>query len=132
MPFHRFEDIEAWQEASNLTKLVYDSTETWKDFALRDQTRQASVSVIANIAEGIRRATTGDCARFLDIAQGSALETASHLYVALDLEYLDRTTFDELYGLATTLNKTIGALAKYLKQSKSRPRSSSRRPATSD
>jgi len=73
---------------------------------------------MANIAEGFGRATDGDFARFLQIAQGSAIETASHLYVASDLGYLDRNTFDSLYEQAVTLNKRIGALAKYLKQSR--------------
>ena len=48
---------------------------------------------------------------------------------------MDQKTFDEAYGMAISLNKRIGALAKYLKQSKptkpKRPRPRPR-PATSD
>jgi four helix bundle protein len=50
-----FEDIQAWQEARILTKQVYVLTKEGplsKDFGLRDQLQRASVSVIANIAEG--------------------------------------------------------------------------------
>jgi len=134
MPFRRFEDIDAWQDARKLTKQVYAVSTGWKDFALRDQIRRSTVSIMANIAEGFGRATDGDFARFLEIAQGSAIETASHLYVASDLRYVDQKTFDSLYEQAITINKRIGALAKYLKQSKAtnpkRPRP--RRKSTSD
>lgn len=130
MAFHRFEEIDAWQQARELTKQVYAATGGWKDFALRDQIRRSWVSVMANVAEGFGRATDGDFARFLEIAQGSALQRACHLYVASDLGYLDRDAFDRLYEQTVGLNKRIGALAKYLKQSR---RTSRRlRPSTGD
>ena len=40
MPITRFEDIEAWQEARNLTRIVYEITHTdrfRRDFGLTDQ-----------------------------------------------------------------------------------------------
>lgn len=64
----RFEDIQAWQEARLLTKALYSITETgpWaKDYALRDQVRRASISVMSNIAEGFDRKTDADFGRFL-------------------------------------------------------------------
>ena len=48
MPITRFEDIEAWQEARNLTRIVYEITHTdrfRRDFGLTDQIRRASVSI---------------------------------------------------------------------------------------
>jgi four helix bundle protein len=48
----RFEDIEAWQTARELTKLVYTLTKTGefaRDFGVRDQMRRAAVSVLSNI-----------------------------------------------------------------------------------
>jgi len=133
MPFHRLEDIDAWQDARRLTRLVYGATSGWQDFALRDQLRRASVSAMANIAEGFGRSTDGDFARFLEIAQGSALETASHLYMASDLGYLDEGAFGRLYEQAVGLNKRLGALVKYLKQSRrSRRRTTTPRRPTTD
>lgn len=49
----RFEEIEAWQTARELTKMVYSITEDGKisrDFGLKDQLRRASVSVMSNFA----------------------------------------------------------------------------------
>ncbi len=88
--FQRFEDIKAWQKARELTKEIYLATSDSsfsRDFGLRDQIRRASVSIIANIAEGYGRKTNKDFAHFLVIAHGSAAETQSHLYIALDLNY---------------------------------------------
>lgn len=51
--FKRFEDIQAWQKAGILTKMIYQITkesEFTKDSDLRSQIRRSSVSIIANIA----------------------------------------------------------------------------------
>ena len=47
----RFEDIEAWRKARELTKNIYEATGRGgfsKDYGLRDQIRRASVSVMSN------------------------------------------------------------------------------------
>ncbi len=51
----RFEKIEAWQTARELTRLVCALTNAGpfaRDFGLRDQLRRAAVSILSNIAEG--------------------------------------------------------------------------------
>jgi 23S rRNA-intervening sequence protein len=53
-----FEDIEAWQKARELTRVIYALTNDSpfaRDFGLRDQIRRASVSIMSNIAEGFER-----------------------------------------------------------------------------
>jgi four helix bundle protein len=55
--FKRFEDIECWKKARELTRRVYEITNKpafARDFALKDQIRRAAVSVMSNIAEGLR------------------------------------------------------------------------------
>ena len=45
----KFEEIEAWQTARELTRLIYTLSENGKfarDFGLRDQMRRAAVSVM--------------------------------------------------------------------------------------
>lgn len=47
--FHGFEDINAWQNARELTQRIYDASGHGpfaKDFPLRDQIRRASISII--------------------------------------------------------------------------------------
>ena len=83
--FKRFEEIHAWQKARYVTQKIYkysNASEFARDFGLRDQMRRASVSIMANIAEGHGRRTRSEFANFLNIARGSAIELQSHLYVA--------------------------------------------------
>jgi four helix bundle protein len=116
--FKRFEDIQAWQKARHVTQLVFQISsvgEFARDFGLRDQMRRAAVSMMANIAEGHGRRTRNEFANFLNIARGSAIELQSHLYVALDLVYIDQVLFDELYSLLDELSRMTISLAKYLR-----------------
>ena len=58
----RFEEIDAWQKARELTRAIYAVTCDGgfsKDFGLKDQIRRAAVSVMSNIAEGLIAAETG-------------------------------------------------------------------------
>ena len=117
MKITRFEDIKSWQEARELTKRVYELTMKGpfaRDFGLRDQIRRACVSVMANIAEGFNRRTTKEFINFLSIALASASETKSHLYVALDLGYIDQSTFDELYEQTSSISKLTTGFIQYL------------------
>jgi four helix bundle protein len=118
--FRTFTDIDAWQTSRELTSLVYAATRTGafsKDFALRDQVRRASVSIMANIAEGFGRSGSGEFIQFLAIAKGSACEVISHVYVALDQGYISRPEFERLNELAERTVNMIGGLMKYLQQS---------------
>ena len=117
MKITRFEEMKSWQEARKLTKLVCELTMKGpfaRDFGLRDQIRRACVSIMANIAEGFNRRTTREFANFLSIALASASETKSHLYVALDLGYIDQSTFDELYEETSSISKLITGFMQYL------------------
>jgi four helix bundle protein len=119
-PFKTFKDIEAWQKARELTREIYAVSKNGafaKDFGLRDQIRRASVSIMANIAEGYERSGTGEFVQFLSMAKGSAGEVESHLYVAIDLGYLDKSTFDRLSAAASETARQIGALMQYLRNS---------------
>ncbi|MFB6273721.1 MAG: four helix bundle protein [Salinibacter sp.] len=87
MRIDRFEDIQAWRAARELTRAIYDVTSRSpfsRDFGLRDQIQRASVSIMANIAEGFDSASDQGFIQFLGYALRSATEVQSHLYVALD------------------------------------------------
>jgi four helix bundle protein len=115
--FKRFEDINAWQKARELTKEIYlltSSNSFSKDFGLRDQIRRASISIMANIAEGFGRRTNKEFANFLVISHGSTAETQSHLYIALDLNYLSKEKFAELYQLLDEISRMTMALSRHL------------------
>lgn len=116
--FQRFEDIDAWQRARQLTQEIYKVSSQGsfaRDFSLRDQIRRASVSVMANIAEGFERSGTGEFAQFLSIAKGSVGEIKTHLYVALDQGYLSQQDFDGMSAAAAEIGRLIGGLMSYLR-----------------
>jgi four helix bundle protein len=75
-----FEDIEAWKKARELTKIIYEVTSQGQlatDFALKDQLRRASISIMANIAEGFEREGNKEFRQFLATAKGSVGEIKS-------------------------------------------------------
>jgi four helix bundle protein len=116
----RFEEVEAWKKARELTKLIYQITrsgEFSRDFGLRDQIRRAAVSTMSNIAEGFERGGNKEFQHFLTVAKGSVGEVRSQLYVALDAGFILQAKFDDLYKLTVESGRLISGFIKYLAQS---------------
>ncbi len=118
--FKRFEDIQAWQKARVLTREIYlvsGKNEFGKDFDLRRQIRRSSISIMVNIAEGQGRRTDKDFANFLNMALGSVAETKSHMYLALDLGYVEESEFSGLYEKLDEIGRMIFGLNAHLRSS---------------
>lgn len=118
--FQRFEDIEAWQKARELTKAIYalsNDGQFARDFGLRDQVRRASVSIMSNIAEGFGRGGNKEFIQFLSTAKGSASEVQAQLYVALDAGYINQDQFQKLYSETEATARMIAGLLRYLQNS---------------
>ena len=123
MKIERFEDIESWQSARKLTNEIYSISNEErfnKDFGLKDQIRRASVSIMANIAEGFDSKSNKAFINFLNYSYRSASEVQSLLYVANDQKYILDTTFDELYKLCNEIKGLIGGFIKYLKSERTK------------
>ena len=117
MTIHQFEDIESWRAARVLAAKIYEISNRGNfrgDFGLRDQIQRASVSIMANIAEGFGRGGKAEFIRFLRISRASALETQSHLYIALDLSYLSKADFEALHKQALAVTRLVGGFINYL------------------
>jgi len=74
----RFTELKVWQRSHELTLEVYRVTASFPSterFGLISQPRRASASVPTNIAEGSKRQSNQEYARFLNIAEGSLAET---------------------------------------------------------
>jgi len=116
----RFEDIEAWKKARELNKLIYGVTAQGKisaDFSLKDQLRRASVSIMANIAEGFERDGNKEFRQFLAMAKGSVGEVKALLFVALDAGLISSEQIDQLMALADETSRLIAGFLRYLKAS---------------
>jgi four helix bundle protein len=113
----RFEDIEAWKTARELTRSVYAFTEQGKfakDFGLKNQIQRASVSVMSNIAEGFESRTQPQFLEYLGRAKASAGEVRCQLYVAIDLQYISQEEFAQVFDLADKSSRQIARFMSYL------------------
>ena len=118
MAIERFEDIEAWKVARELSQKIYHATaqgQFTRDFGLRDQIQRAAVSIMANIAEGFDSQSNKAFIQFLGYSLRSATEVQSHLYVALDQRYVSREVFDDLYQRAVKAKSIIHGFMRYLR-----------------
>ena len=89
-PAKSFQDLIVWQKAHEFVLLVYLYTADFPKteiFGLVSQFRRAAVSAPANIAEGFKKKTKPDKAKFFNIAQGSLEECRYYLILAGDLYY---------------------------------------------
>jgi four helix bundle protein len=114
----RFEDLDCWKEARKLVKMVYEAIRKSKpfqnDYRLKDQSIGASISVMGNIPEGFVRRSNREFTQFLFISVSSAAELQSHMYVAMDQDYINKETFETIYQQADKTSKMISGLITYL------------------
>lgn len=107
-----FENIIAYKKALILVNEVYKVTQLLpkqETFALTDQLRRASFSIVLNIAEGSSR-TRKEFRRFLDFARGSCFECIAIITIAENQSYLSHTSFSSLYNKIEELTKIIQGL----------------------
>jgi four helix bundle protein len=140
MTIRRFEDIEGWQLARELTRRVYAVAMRGafaKDFGLRDQITRASGSAMHNIAEGFDAGGNVEFVRFLRYAQRSCCEVQSQLYVALDQAYISQAEFDSIYEQAAVAHAKVGGFIRYLSSAQTarelpdeQPRTKNQEPRT--
>ena len=113
----RFTDLKVWQKAHALVLDVYRLTRGFPQderFGIVSQLRRAAVSVPTNIAEGSKRDSNPEYARFLNIAQASLAETEYLLMLSRDLGFIDGdvaasslTALNEVGGMLTNLRNRV-------------------------
>ena len=95
----KYEDLKCWQQSRLLVNQVYElvsEPSLKKEFALIDQLKRASISVMTNIAEGFNRYHKKDFIRFLDYSQSSAQEVKSLLYIVIDQGMIEAPRINEI------------------------------------
>jgi four helix bundle protein len=113
----RFEEIDAWKTARELTRLIYALTDQGnfaKDFGLKNQVQRASVSIMSNIAEGFESRTQARFIDYLGHAKASAGEVRCQLYIAMDLSYMNQEQFKQVFDLADKVSRQIYNFMSYL------------------
>ena len=84
-------------------------------FGLISQTRRASVSISANIAEGSSRKSLVERKRFYEIARSSLVEVDNHIEIAKELGYLSN---ESLSVLNEKLNELFAKLSKFIEKAR--------------
>ena len=93
-----FEDLDVFKRAYRISLLVHRASLEFpsiEQYALADQIRRASKSICANVAEGFAKQgrSQAEFSRYLSMALGSSDEMRVWLRYCLDLEYIDRNTW---------------------------------------
>lgn len=112
-----FEKLDVWQEARSFVKNIYEVSSTFpteERYGMISQIRRASMSIAANIAEGMSRKTDKDKARFINLAFSSAIEVLNHLIISRDFEWLteeeymdSRTKLEKITNQLNSLHRTL-------------------------
>jgi four helix bundle protein len=113
----QFEKLEIWQNARLLSVKIYDHFGQIKDYGFKDQICRASISVMNNIAEGFERNSYKEFKHFLQIAKGSAGEVRSMLWIANDLNYIEREKSQQLIEEHIVLSSQLSRFIQYLQKS---------------
>ena len=113
-----FRNWEVYSNAKQLSVAVYQLTSSFPDsekFGLISQMRRASVSILANIAEGAGRNTEKEFKQFLFISLGSAFEVEAFLDIAKEINFINENTQKETLELLQIVQKQLNAFITKLK-----------------
>jgi four helix bundle protein len=109
----RFTELRVWQRSHASVLAIYRITAHFppeERYGLTSQLRRAALSVPTNIAEGSKRVSRQDYARFLNMAEGSLAETEYLLMVSRDLGYLLEKDVAALLAELTEIGSMLNGL----------------------
>jgi four helix bundle protein len=113
-----FRKLKVWQKARIFTVKIYKVTDSFpkqEQYGLTSQIRRASVSIIANIAEGTKRKTVKDRKHFLVMSDTSLEEVKCYLILCYDLKYLNEEQGKELMTDAREIGRMLNGFANSIK-----------------
>lgn len=111
----KFLQLDVWWKAKELVLLVYKLTAKFPDsekFGLVSQMRRASVSVLANIAEGSKKKSIKEKRYFYETSDTSLEEVKSYFYVCYDLKYMTKEDGETAANLAREVGRMLNYLNK--------------------
>jgi len=117
MPF-KFEELNVWKVSLMLGEKINNIAETFPSkemYNLSSQIRRAADSIGLNIAEGSTGHTDAEQKRFLLYANRSTLEVVACLIKAKLRNYINESTFADLYTDCETLSRMLTNFMKSLK-----------------
>lgn len=113
-----FRNWEIWKLSREFVVEIYRSTKDFpveEKYGLTNQLRRASVSIPANIAEGVGRQSEKELKQFLHISINSSFEVETMIYISNDLDYV---TVDQQEKLCSELNLNQAKLNAFISKLK--------------
>jgi four helix bundle protein len=86
-----------------------------KDYGFKDQITRAGLSIPSKIAEGYERNSNKEITNFLNYAQGSAGELRTQLYIAIEINHIERDTGRKWIQEAEEISKMLHGLIKTIR-----------------
>ena len=120
MPWTRFEDLEIYRLAEELSDQIWTIARSWDHFTrstIGGQIVRSADSIGANIAEGTGRGSFADNRRFVRIARGSLNETRHWLRRAYKRKMLSDEDVNTLKPLMDELGPRLNAYLKSIGRS---------------
>jgi four helix bundle protein len=120
MQLYRFEKLRVYQDALSLVESIYklaNKLPTEERFALTNQLKRSSTSVVLNIAEGSGGQGDVEFKSYLRIARKSLYETVANLKIA---ERLFRLNIAEILTQCDLVGKELNGLIKSLSSLKTK------------
>lgn len=114
----RFEDLDVWKRAAELSTSIYKELAQLKDYGFKDQITRSGLSIPSNIAEGFERESHKESLNFLSYAKGSCGELRTQIYIGIQIGYIDKIKgqewLDEASELSSMLNGLIRTRRKFV------------------
>jgi len=115
MHTYSFEKLNVFVDTKNMVNKIYIATASYpsnENYNLTNQLRRASVSILANLAEGTSRRTKKDQSHFTTMSYSSLMEVLSLLIISRDQKMISDKNYYELRLEIEKISNKLNALRK--------------------
>ena len=119
MAINRFEDLRVWQLAKTFCDEIgglIRRPALQDDRTICTQLNSASLSIMANIAEGFVRGGRKEFARFVRIAAASNAEARALLHATRGRHYIEKGEYERLVEMTESIGRMLRVLEQRLKE----------------
>lgn len=117
MYIQSYKDLKVWQKSITLVEEIYNLTKSFpktEAYDLTSQIRRCSVSIPSNIAEGYKRRSLGEYIQFLRMADASAAELETQLFICKKIDDIKDLNYSKTDNLLEEVQKMLSTMIKKL------------------
>lgn len=112
-----FRKYETWELSHQFTLKIYKITQNFpssEKYQLVSQMQRAAYSIPSNFSEGCGRGSDKEFNRFIQICLGSAHELEYFILLCFDLNFIEKTIYEDLTQEINLLKRKLYSLSKKL------------------